>query len=116
MEIVRDNGGQMDVFRLDAMTDYDFGHTLAVIKAGEMLDFLDTPQEPRDADAAGKRSFSMRTSTLESVRSDQQLQKLGVFRFRRADSQGGKESTPFPRDRSGRAGRPSCQPKTSRRS
>ena len=30
--------------RLDALTDYDFGHTLAVVKAGEMLDFLDTPK------------------------------------------------------------------------
>ena len=44
MGIVRDTGGSMDVFRLDALTDYDFGHTLSVVKTGEMLDFLDTPK------------------------------------------------------------------------
>jgi NitT/TauT family transport system ATP-binding protein len=44
MEIVRDHGGQMDVFNLDQLTEYDFGHTLAVVKAGEMLEFLDTPK------------------------------------------------------------------------
>ena len=44
MEIVRDRGGRMDIFGLDEITDYDFGHTLGVIKAGEMLDFLDTPK------------------------------------------------------------------------
>jgi NitT/TauT family transport system ATP-binding protein len=44
MEIIRDIGGQADLFRLDQMTDYEFGHTLAVVKAGELLDFLDTPK------------------------------------------------------------------------
>jgi NitT/TauT family transport system ATP-binding protein len=44
MAVLADRGGQMDVFTLDQLTDYDFGHTLAVVKAGEMLDFLDTPK------------------------------------------------------------------------
>ncbi|HWB52630.1 MAG TPA: ABC transporter ATP-binding protein, partial [Tepidisphaeraceae bacterium] len=44
LEIVADHNGQMDVFTLDHLTDYDFGYTLSVIKAGEMLDFLDTPK------------------------------------------------------------------------
>ncbi len=30
MEIVRDHGGQIDVFKLDQLTEYDFGHTIAV--------------------------------------------------------------------------------------
>ena len=54
MEVVRDHGGQMDVFALDQLTDYDFGHTLAVVKAGEMLEFLDTPRNMRRADRPGQ--------------------------------------------------------------
>ena len=33
VEIVADHGGDMDVFALDALTDYDFGRTIAVVKA-----------------------------------------------------------------------------------
>jgi NitT/TauT family transport system ATP-binding protein len=45
MEIVHDHGGRMNVFQLDQLTRDDFGHTLAVVMAGEMLDFLETPRE-----------------------------------------------------------------------
>ena len=72
MEIVRDHGGQMDVFRLDQLTDYDFGHTLAVVKAGEMLDFLDTPKNQvvltplgnqfLDADINGRKAMFQRAA------------------------------------------------------
>ncbi|HSU65668.1 MAG TPA: ATP-binding cassette domain-containing protein, partial [Tepidisphaeraceae bacterium] len=55
MEVLRDNGGQMPVFKLDALTDYDFGHTLAVIKAGEMLDLLDTPKNQVVLTPSGKQ-------------------------------------------------------------
>ena len=44
LEIVADKGGDMDVFALDALTDYEFGHTIAVVKAGELLDLLETPK------------------------------------------------------------------------
>jgi NitT/TauT family transport system ATP-binding protein len=43
LEIVSDHGGEQDLFELDAITDYDFGHTIAVVKAGEMLGFVETP-------------------------------------------------------------------------
>ena len=62
------------------MTDYDFGHTLAVVKAGEMLDFLDTPKnwvlltdvgrEFLDADINGRKAIFNR-----------QLRQLGTFQF-----------------------------------
>lgn len=45
MEMVQDHGGRVNVFALNQRTDFDFGHTLAVAMAGEMLDFLDTPRE-----------------------------------------------------------------------
>jgi len=80
MEILRDNGGTMDVFRLDQMTDYDFGQTLAVVKAGEMLGFLDTPRSQvllttlgasfLDADVNGRKTM---------LRG--QLLKLSLFRY-----------------------------------
>jgi NitT/TauT family transport system ATP-binding protein len=80
MEIIRDHGGKMDVFTLDQMTEYDFGYTLSVVKAGEMLEFLYTPRnlvvltelgkQFLDADINGKKSL---------VR--EQLMKLGTFRF-----------------------------------
>ena len=44
IEVVHVHGGRMDVFVLDELTDYDFGQTLSVVKAGEMLDLLDTPK------------------------------------------------------------------------
>jgi len=43
LEIVSDHGGQMDLFELDTITEYDFGKTITVVKAAEMLAFVDTP-------------------------------------------------------------------------
>jgi len=80
MEILRDHGGQMEVFNLDQLTEYDFGQTLAVVKAGEMLDFLDSPKNLvlltelggrfLDADVNGRKTLFRR-----------QLEKLATFQF-----------------------------------
>jgi NitT/TauT family transport system ATP-binding protein len=43
LEILSDHAGEQDLFDLDAITDYDFGHTIAVVKAAEMLGFAETP-------------------------------------------------------------------------
>jgi NitT/TauT family transport system ATP-binding protein len=45
MEIVHDRGGTANVFDLDELTVADFGRTLSVVMAGEMLDLLETPKE-----------------------------------------------------------------------
>lgn len=37
-------GGREDVFRIAADTNHEFGTVIALVKAGEMLDFLDTPK------------------------------------------------------------------------
>jgi NitT/TauT family transport system ATP-binding protein len=80
MEVLRDNGGQMAIFKLDALTDYDFGHTLAVIKAGEMLDLLDTPKNQVLLTSQGKQfldgDVNARKTTINKL-----LQNLGMFRF-----------------------------------
>jgi NitT/TauT family transport system ATP-binding protein len=43
LEILSDHGGQQDLFELDAITAYDFGHTISVVKAAEMLELVVTP-------------------------------------------------------------------------
>jgi len=44
LEILADHGGEMDLFDVDAMTEWDFGRTIAVVKAAELLDLVDTPK------------------------------------------------------------------------
>jgi NitT/TauT family transport system ATP-binding protein len=82
MEILRDHGGQMDTFNLDQLTEYDFGQTLSVVKAGEMLEFLDSPRnlvvltdlgrQFLDADVNGRKTLFRR-----------QLEKLATFQYLR---------------------------------
>ena len=80
MEIVRDRGGKIDVFQLDQMTDYDFGQTLAVVKAGEMLDFLDTPKNTVVLTELGNRFLDAEINQRK-VMFGEQLKKLGTFAF-----------------------------------
>ena len=55
LEIIADHGGNMDVFDLDALTDFEFGVTISVVKAGELLDLLDTPKNRVFLTALGRR-------------------------------------------------------------
>jgi len=80
MEVVRDHKGQMDVFELDQLTDYDFGHTLSVIKAGEMLDLLDTPKNKVILTDIGREYLDGDMNVRKSLMREQ-LKKLGTFRF-----------------------------------
>jgi NitT/TauT family transport system ATP-binding protein len=80
MEIVRDHGGQMDVFRLDQLTEYDFGHTIGVVKAGELLDFLDTPKNQVLLTDLGRRFLDADINGRKKLFHDQLL-TLGTFRF-----------------------------------
>jgi NitT/TauT family transport system ATP-binding protein len=43
LEILADRGGEEDLFAIDALTDYEFGRTIAVVKGAEMLGFVETP-------------------------------------------------------------------------
>ena len=80
MEMVNDRGGRMDVFALDQLTDYDFGQTLAVVKAGEMLDFLDTPKNSVVITELGRRFIDMDINERKK-QLNEQLRKLGTFRY-----------------------------------
>jgi len=81
--VVADQGGErgeMDVFALDQLTDYDFGHTLAVIKAGEMLDFLETPQNSVVLTALGREVVAMDVNARKRVFRER-ISALPTFRF-----------------------------------
>ncbi len=80
MEILRDRGGEMDMFKLDQMTDYDFGHTLAVVKAGEMLDFLDTPKNSVVLTGVGNRFLDADINGRKALFREQ-ISRLGTFQF-----------------------------------
>ncbi len=54
LEILSDHGGEMDLFELDAITEYDFGRTIAVVKAAEMLGMSETPGDLVRMTAAGR--------------------------------------------------------------
>jgi len=45
LEIVLDHQARLTFFTLEKLTDAEFGHTLALVMAGEILDFLETPKE-----------------------------------------------------------------------
>jgi NitT/TauT family transport system ATP-binding protein len=80
LQIVSDRGGQMDVFTIDQLTNYDFGHTLAVVKAGEMLDFLDTPKNKVLLTSLGKQLLAADINARKPmIRA--QLLELATFKF-----------------------------------
>jgi NitT/TauT family transport system ATP-binding protein len=45
IEYLDAHGGVDDIFDLAAETDHEFGHMMAIVKAAEMLNFVDTPKQ-----------------------------------------------------------------------
>jgi NitT/TauT family transport system ATP-binding protein len=78
MEVVHDHGGRMNVFQLSKLTDVEFGHTLSVVIAGEMLDFLDTPKEIVVLTETGKSFLKLDVNGRKTLFLDQLL-KLPLF-------------------------------------
>jgi NitT/TauT family transport system ATP-binding protein len=80
MEIVQDHRGRVDVFTLEKLTDAEFGQTLALVMAGEMLDFLDTPKEIVLLTDLGRRLLKEHAAGRQKILREQML-KLDLFRF-----------------------------------
>ena len=93
MEIVHDHGGKMNVFQLHALSHRDFGHTLAVVMAGEMLDFLDTPKETVLLSEQGQHFLSADINKRKT-QFRQCLLQLGIFQHISALLE---KETPLPR-------------------
>jgi NitT/TauT family transport system ATP-binding protein len=45
LEYLDAHGGSEEVFQIAAATNQEFGNTIAIVKAAEMLDFVDTPKQ-----------------------------------------------------------------------
>lgn len=78
LEVLQDRGGCMTVFQLHDLTTYDFGHTLAVVVAGEMLDFLDTPRETVLLTERGRRFLVSNVNERKDLFRTQ-LRQLSLF-------------------------------------
>jgi NitT/TauT family transport system ATP-binding protein len=91
MEILNDRSGTMTLFDLDRLSDKEFGHTMSVVIAGEMLGFLDTPHEKVVLTERG-RQFLAGDINQRKTLFREQLLKLGLFKhllgmFERSDEE-----------------------------
>jgi NitT/TauT family transport system ATP-binding protein len=80
LEIIADHGGDMDIFALDALTDYEFGQTIAVVKAGEILDLLDTPKSRVVLTDVGRAYIAGDPNARKSLL-NRQLRDVPTFTF-----------------------------------
>lgn len=80
MEIVHDRKDRMNVFELVELTTGDFGHTLSIVIAGELLDFLETPREFVVLTDLGKSFLAAGINERKNL-FRQQLLKINLFRY-----------------------------------
>lgn len=71
--------GREDVFRIAADTHQPFGHIIAVVKAAEMMDVVDTPKRQVVLTADGRRMLSATTTDRRRLWRDK-LRGLVLFR------------------------------------
>ncbi|HEX3108265.1 MAG TPA: nitrate/sulfonate/bicarbonate ABC transporter ATP-binding protein [Thermoanaerobaculia bacterium] len=78
LEFLDSQGGADDIFELAADTDHEFGHMMGIVKAAEMLNFVDTPKQAVVLTAEGKRFVQAETEDRKTIWRDQLL-KLRLF-------------------------------------
>ncbi|HTR04015.1 MAG TPA: nitrate/sulfonate/bicarbonate ABC transporter ATP-binding protein [Thermoanaerobaculia bacterium] len=78
LEILSDHGGEMDLFDLDTITDYDFGHTISVVKAAEMLGLAETPGDLVKMTDLGREMVAA-TQAEKRLLFRKRLLTLGIF-------------------------------------
>ncbi|WP_223640996.1 nitrate/sulfonate/bicarbonate ABC transporter ATP-binding protein [Corallococcus sp. EGB] len=83
LEYLDARGGREELFRIAADTDQEFGKVINVVKAAEMLDFVDTPKRMVMLSDCGVRFLKGDASERKRVWREQLLQ-LGLFRKVRA--------------------------------
>ena len=79
LEYLDARGGKEDVFRISTETDKEFGDIIKVVKAAELLDFVDTPKRMVVLTADGQR-FMKATSQERQIIWKEQLLKLRIFK------------------------------------
>ncbi len=80
LEIVHDHADNMNVFALHELTSHDFGHTLAIATAAEMLDFVDTPKERVVLTPLGLAIVGQHVGGRKAI-VRRQLRRLGLFQL-----------------------------------
>jgi NitT/TauT family transport system ATP-binding protein len=78
LEYLDARGGTDDIFDLAAETDQEFGRIMAIVKAAEMLDFVDTPKQGITLTAEGRRFVRAEADERKTIWSAQLL-KLRLF-------------------------------------
>jgi NitT/TauT family transport system ATP-binding protein len=79
LELLDNRGGTEDVFRIAAAANKEFGHLIAVVKAAEMLNFVDTPKSTVILEPLGKRFVQASAEDRKAIWRDQLL-TLSLFK------------------------------------
>jgi NitT/TauT family transport system ATP-binding protein len=79
LEYLDGRGGREEVFRIAADTHTEFGNLIAVVKAAELLNFVDTPKQMVILDADGIRFVRADAEGRKAIWREQLL-KLRLFR------------------------------------
>jgi NitT/TauT family transport system ATP-binding protein len=78
LEYLDANNGRDEIFRIAGATDEEFGNIIAIVKAAEMLNFVDTPRESVILTPEGRRFVRADTETRKAIWREQLL-KLRLF-------------------------------------
>jgi NitT/TauT family transport system ATP-binding protein len=78
LEYLDARGKKEDVFRIAVDTNREFGRVIAVVKAAEMFDFVDTPKRQVILDREGERFVRAQSDERKAIWR-QQLLKLRLF-------------------------------------
>jgi NitT/TauT family transport system ATP-binding protein len=87
LEVIDNQGGRENVFRLVDEIGREFGVVLAVVKAAELLDFVDTPKQEVQLTDLGRRFLDADVPERKQLFRDQ-VQKLELFASLVAQIQG----------------------------
>jgi len=79
LEYLDARGGRGDVFRIAAQTNQEFGHLITVVKAAEMLNFVDTPKSAVILESEGRRFVQAPLEQRKKIWRAQLL-KFSLFR------------------------------------
>ena len=79
LEYLDARGGRQDLFRIAADTQREFGRMIAVVRAAEMLNLIDTPRRMVTLEPLGKRFVDASPEERKAIWREQ-LMKLRLFR------------------------------------
>ena len=79
LELLHNRGGKEDVFRIAVAASKEFGHVIAVVKAAEMLNFVDTPKSTVILEPLGKWFVQASAEDRKAIWRNQLL-TLSLFR------------------------------------